>query len=159
MAGRHFTDPETKYFDDFRQGDTITTRSRTIEMSDILNFAALTGDFYPLHIDGEAAAKGRFGSRIAHGPLTFSIAVGLMGMTDYYGDGIVALKEISSLRALKPVLPGDTLHVLAEVKMTEAGDNPKYGTVAVLYSVTNQRSEVVMTFLQTMLAKKKPIGD
>lgn len=158
MTGRHFRDPEARYFEDFRVGDIIETRRRTVEISDISSFAGLTGDYYPLHIDAVSSGKSRFGSRIAHGPLTFAIAVGLMGLTDYYGDGIVALKGIDNLRALKPVLPGDTLRVIAEVTLAEGDESPKYGTIAVVYTVMNQRDEAVMTFLQTMLAKKKPSG-
>ena len=34
---------------------------RTIDIGDISNFAQLTGDYYPLHIDEEAGKAGRFG--------------------------------------------------------------------------------------------------
>jgi 3-hydroxybutyryl-CoA dehydratase len=152
---REFSDPPQKSFEDFEQGDIVTTRRRTVEMSDIVNFASLTGDFYPLHIDAVACADGRFKSRIAHGPLTFSLAVGLVGMTGYYGDAIVALKEITELRATAPVLPGDTLHVRAVVEVVDGTKSEKAGLIAVRYAVINQRDEQVMTFLQTMLAKKK----
>ncbi|MCO6381745.1 MaoC/PaaZ C-terminal domain-containing protein [Oceanicola sp. 502str15] len=152
---REFSDPVEKVFEDFQQGDVVTTRRRTVEMSDILNFAALTGDFYPLHIDAVSCAEGRFKSRVAHGPLTFSLAVGLVGMTGYYGDAIVALKEISELRATAPVLPGDTLHVRAVVELADGSKSDKAGLIAVRYAVINQRDEQVMSFLQTMLAKKK----
>ena len=107
-----------------------------------------------MHTDETHAAGTRFGARLAHGPLTFSIAVGLVGMTGYYGDGIVALLEITRLRALAPVLAGDTVHVRAEVTGHEAGENPKYGTITVEYSVRNQREEEVMRFTQVMLARR-----
>lgn len=154
MSGRIFTDPQVRFFEDFQVGDVVITRSRTVGISDITNFATLTGDYYPLHIDEESAKKTRFGTRIAHGPLTFSLAVGLVGLTDYYGDAIVALKEITNLRATKPVLPDDTLHVRAELQEADGSENPKYGTITMLYSVINQHDDVVMTFKQTMLAKK-----
>lgn len=152
---REFRDPPEKFFDDFAQGDVVVTRRRTVEMSDIINFATLTGDFYPLHIDAVACAENRFKSRIAHGPLTFSLAVGLVGLSGYYGDAIVALKEISELRATAPVLPGDTIHVRAVVEVADGSRSEKAGLIAVRYTVINQREEPVMTFLQTMLAKKK----
>jgi 3-hydroxybutyryl-CoA dehydratase len=154
MPNRTFRDPPEKSFADFSEGDVIVTRRRTVEISDIINFAALTGDYYPLHIDAVSAAETRFGSRIAHGPLTFALAVGLVGMTNVYGDAIVALKEITGLRATAPVVPGDTVHVEAVVEETDGSKSEKYGTIAVRYNVKNQRDELVMTFLQTMLAKK-----
>jgi acyl dehydratase len=152
---RVFRDPQPRAFEDFAVGDVILTRGRTVEHADFIAFAGLTGDHYPLHTDEHVAAQSRFGGRIAHGPLTFSIAVGLVGMTGYYGDGIVALLEISTLRALAPVLAGDTLSVRAEVVGHDAGDNPKYGKLSVAYSVRNQREEEVMQFTQIMLARRQ----
>ena len=155
MAGRSFIDPQPKWFEDFEAGDTMTTRGRTVDIGDITNFAGLTGDHYQLHTDGAFMEKNRFGQRIAHGPLTFSLAIGLIGLSGFYGDAIAALVEITGLKALKPVFAGDTLHVVARVDVHDA-TGPKYGTLGVTYSVRNQKDEEVMTFLQTMLAKRRP---
>lgn len=152
--GREFTDPEDKFFEDFEAGDTMTTRGRTVDIGDITNFAGLTGDHYQLHTDAQFMAGNRFGQRIAHGPLTFSLAVGLIGLSGFYGNAIVALIEITGLKATAPVFAGDTVHVVATVKVHEA-TGPKYGTLGVEYSVRNQDGEEVMTFLQTMLAKRR----
>lgn len=154
-GGRTLNDPQDKAFDDFILGDLMVTRGRTVDIGDLTTFAGLTGDYYPLHIDEEFGKSTRFGTRIAHGPLTFAIAVGLVGMSGFYGNAIVALLEIKSLRALKPVLPGDTVKVHAEVVELSAGSNPKYGTLHVNYSVRNQKEEEVMTFLQIMLARRQ----
>lgn len=154
MPERIWGDPQTKNFEDFAIGDVMVTRGRTVDIGDITTFAGLTGDFYPLHIDETHGQKTRFGTRIAHGPLTFAIAVGLVGISNFYGDAIVALLEVRSIRATKPVLPGDTLHVRATVVEHEAGTNPKYGTLGVRYEVKNQKDECVMNFVQVMLAKR-----
>jgi acyl dehydratase len=154
MAGRKFKDPQVKWFEDFELGDTMTTRGRTVDIGDITTFAGLTGDHYQLHTDARFMESSRFGQRIAHGPLTFSLAVGLVGTSGFYGDAIAALVEITGLKASRPVFAGDTLHVVAVVTGIEAtGD--KYGTLAVTYSVRNQADEEVMTFLQSMLAKRR----
>ncbi len=154
MTGRIWNDPQEKTFDDFALGDVVVTRGRTVDIGDLSVFAGLTGDHYPLHIDEEAAKATRFGTRIAHGPLTFAFAVGLVGMSGFYGNAITALIEVRSLKALKPVIPGDTLKVRAEVVELGLGPNPKYGTLHVNYSVRNQRDEEVMVFLQIMLARR-----
>jgi acyl dehydratase len=150
---RSFVDPEPKWFEDFELGDKMTTRGRTVDIGDITNYAGLTGDHYQLHTDAAFMHDSRFGQRIAHGPLTFSLAVGLVGLSGFYGDAIVALVEITALKALKPVFAGDTLHVVATVTTHDAS-GPKYGTLGVTYSVRNQSGDEVMTFLQTMLAKR-----
>lgn len=154
--GRVFNDPQDKCFEDFALGDVVITRGRTVDIGDLTVFAGLTGDHYPLHTDEEYGKSTRFGTRITHGPLTFAFAVGLVGGSGFYGNAVVALVEIQSLRATKPVIPGDTLKVHAEVVALTAGDNPKYGTLQVRYSVRNQRDEEVMSFLQSMLARRRP---
>lgn len=154
--GRVFNDPEDKFFEDFELGDVAITRGRTVDICDLTVFSGLTGDHYPLHTDEEYGKSTRFGTRITHGPLTFALAVGLVGGSGFYGNAVVALVEIRSLRATKPVIPGDTLKVHAEVVELAPGDNPKYGTLHVRYSVRNQRDEEVMNFLQIMLARRRP---
>ena len=158
MSSRKFSDPQGKTFDEFELGDVMVTRGRTIDIGDISNFAQLTGDYYPLHIDEQHAKSTRFGTRIAHGPLTFTIAVGLVGLSGFYGDAITALLEVRSMRATKPVVAGDTLKVQAEVIELKADANPKYGTIGVEYSVRNQRDEEVMIFQQYMLARRRLTG-
>jgi len=155
MPGRIWKDPQDKNFEDFQVGDVMITRGRTVDIGDLTVFAGLTGDHYPLHIDEEFGKSTRFGTRIAHGPLTFSIAVGLVGMSGFYGNAIVALLEIQSMRALKPVVAGDTVKVHAKVVELGEASNPKYGSLHVRYSVRNQREEEVMSFLQIMLAKRQ----
>src|ERR1700730_12215394 len=158
MGGRSWSDPQDKFFEDFATGEVLVTRGRTIDVGDLTAFAGLTGDHYPLHTDEEYAKKTRFGTRIAHGPLTFAIAVGLVGMSGFYGNAIVALVEIERLKALKPVIPGDTLRVHAQVVEVQPGGNPKYGVLHVNYSVRNQREEEVMAFKQVMLARRRSAG-
>jgi acyl dehydratase len=150
------SDPPDRTFEDFALGDVIETRGRTVDASDFIAFAGLTGDHYPLHIDEEFCKGTRFGARIAHGPLTQSIAIGLVGMTGYYGNGIVALLELRRLRALAPVFAGDTIRVRAEVTGHDAGDSPRYGQLTVTYHVLNQKEEEVMEFEQVMLSRRRP---
>ena len=152
---REWRDPAPKTYDEFEVGDTMITRGRTVDIGDLTVFSGLTGDHYPLHTDEQYCSGTRFKTRISHGPLTFAFAVGLVGASGFYGDAIVALIEIKSLRALKPVIPGDTVHVRAQVIQMEAGSNPKYGTLHVNYSVRNQRDEEVMVFEQVMLARRR----
>ena len=154
-TGRDWADPEKKFFEDFALGDVVVTRGRTVDAADISLFAGLTGDHYPLHTDEEYARTTRFGTRIAHGPLTFALAVGLVAISGFYGDAIVALQEVRGLRALKPVVAGDTLVVHAAVTDVSDAKGPKYGTLGVTYSVRNQRREDVMVFDQIMLARRK----
>jgi len=44
--------------------------SRTVTAADIANYAGVSGDMNPLHLDDEFGASTQFGSRIAHGMLS-----------------------------------------------------------------------------------------
>jgi 3-hydroxybutyryl-CoA dehydratase len=148
--------PIQRALEDFAPGDFVISPARTIEASDISTFAGLTGDFYPLHVDEEFAKSTQFGCRIAHGPLTFGIATGLVFLSGYYGMAIKAMLECRQLRALKPVRPGDTIRVKATI--TDVGEWKKsasLGTLTVNYSVLNHRDEEVMTYTIVMLASKR----
>ena len=144
-----------KRFEDFTVGTTIVSPGRTIEAADINAFAGLTGDFYPLHVDEEKARETRFGGRIAHGPLTFSMAVGLVGLSGFYGDAVEALLGVDELRAHRPVFPGDTIRVHVTVTGAEPGAKPRFGKLTLAYSVRNQRAEEVMTFTFVVLMRRR----
>ena len=69
---------ECAYFEDFRVGDRVVSPARTITETDIVLFAALTGDWQAIHTDAIYAKHTMFGERIAHGLLTLAISGGLM---------------------------------------------------------------------------------
>ena len=73
---------ETKYFEDLNVGDRTTSAARTVTEADIVNFAGLSGDYNPIHIDETFAENSPFKQRIAHGLLVLSIASGLFTNTD-----------------------------------------------------------------------------
>jgi len=147
-------------FEDYYVGQEIRTAGRTIEMSDILAFAGLTGDHYPLHTDEEFAATTPFGTRVAHGPLTYAMAVGLIALSNFYGHAVLAMRECQELRARRPVFPGDTIHVEATVTGHEPSSRPEAGIMTVHYSVVNQKAEQVMTFRMVVLVRRRlPVTD
>ena len=141
-----------KYFEDFTVGEIVVTRARTITETDIVNFAALTGDWYPLHTDVEYAQKGPFGERIAHGLLILSIANGLMPLYDM---AIVAFYGMDKVRFTAPTKIGDTIHV--ELEVVEKQDKGDIGGVITLKEyVKNQRGENVALSTKKVLIGKRP---
>ena len=141
-----------KYFEDFNVGEIAVTRARTVTEADIVNFAALTGDWYPLHTDIEYAKKGPFGERIAHGMLVISFAIGLMPL---YEMAIVAFYGMDKLRFTAPTKIGDTIHV--ELQVMEKQDKGDIGGVVSLkQSVKNQSGENVAISTMKVLIAKRP---
>jgi acyl dehydratase len=136
----------SKYGDDFNVGDVYTTPSITVTETHVVNWACLTMDFYPLHMDKEYAAKTQFGQRLAHGPLIFGMAVGLVSMAGFAGDLAVAWLGVDNLKMLAPVFIGDTITVIVEVLEKKPTSKPDKGVQTWRYSVKNQRGETVMVF-------------
>ena len=69
---------ELKY-EDIQIGDTAVF-SKTISEFDIYQFAGITGDFNPMHVNKEFAEKTIFKERIAHGILSGSFISTVLGM-------------------------------------------------------------------------------
>jgi 3-hydroxybutyryl-CoA dehydratase len=151
MSNPVWKDPFERRFEDFAIGDVVVTRGRTVDVGDFTTFSGLTGDHYPLHTDQQYAEGTQFGARIAHGPLTFTLAVGLVGMSGFYGDAVIALLGVDGLRAKKPVFAGDTVHVKATILDAKKNESGRSGAVTVGYSVINQHDEEVMYFEQKNL--------
>ncbi len=105
----------------------------------IVQYAAGSGDFNPIHHDEMFATKAAgYPSVFAHGMLT----MGLTGkmLTDWLGDGVL---ERFGVRFVKQVFPGDTLTAKGVVRaVAERGD---HGVVEIDLVTTNQRGEPVVT--------------
>ena len=98
-----------KYWDDFEIGETTNTDAITLTETHLVNWAGLTMDFYPLHMDEEFAKKTQFGRRIAHGPLIFAMAVGLMAKSNIFQDSIIAWLGVENMRIPLPTFTSVTL--------------------------------------------------
>jgi len=90
----------------------VATRSLTVTEDSVRTFAALTGDYNPLHFDPEFAAGTKFGRLVAQGGLTTGILHALVAM-DMPGPGTVFLSQTWKFTA--PVYIGDTITARAEV--------------------------------------------
>ncbi len=140
-----------RYFDELEVGDSFTTKGRTITEADIVNFAALTWDTYPLHVDAEWASKTMFGERIAHGMLVLSYAAGLVPMTP---GPIVAFYGMEKVRFFAPTKIGDTIHVQVELKEKEERDE-NLGLATFHNTILNQRDETVAKSINKVVLKRR----
>jgi len=95
------------FFEDLSIGMTETL-TKTIDSSDVVGFAAVTGDRNPIHLSEHFAAKTPFGTRIAHGLYTASLISAVLG-TRLPGPGAVYISQTLNFRA--PVKIGDTVAV------------------------------------------------
>lgn len=141
-----------KYFEDYTVGESSITRGRTVTEADIVNFAGLSGDSYPLHMDEEFAKKSIFGKRIAHGFLVLSIASGLFPLHE---TAIVAFYGMDEVRFTMPTFISDTLRCRLTI-MDKKDKGEKGGVVTFKQEVMNQNEQTVSSCLmKVMIAKKK----
>ncbi len=131
---------EVLHFEDVRRGDRWISPTRTVTRSDVSQFAHLTGDFNPLHMDDDFAKESMFRRPIAHGLLGLSFAAGLGSASPLVDT--VAFLGVSEWKFLKPVYFGDRVHVVTEILEMEPKGR-KRGSVVWKRSLVNQRGEVV----------------
>jgi 3-hydroxybutyryl-CoA dehydratase len=140
-----------KYFNDYEVGETWRSKGRTITEADIVNFASLSGDWYPLHTDQEYAKQTPFKQRIAHGMLVLSAVSGLL----LFEPGVVvAFYGIENLRFVKPTFIGDTIHVEMTVTALEDKGNGT-GVVSARQEVKKQTGETVAVSIVKVLLNKQ----
>ena len=142
------------YWEEWKIGAEFITSARTITETDIINFAGISGDYNPLHIDEEFCRNTQFGTRIAHGPLVYSIATGLIFQLHLYDDTLIAFLGFDSLKFTKPVKIGDTIHARVEVIEKRETSKSDRGIMKRLLQVLNQNNELVQEGVQAFLLKR-----
>ena len=78
MRVRDDADTAHLLFEDLSVGMTEALK-KTINSSDVVGFAEVTGDRNPIHLSEHFAAKTPFGTRIAHGLYTASLISAVLG--------------------------------------------------------------------------------
>lgn len=138
-------------YEEYRLGQTWTTQRRTVTEADVVMFCGVSGDFNPLHSDEEHCRETRFGTRIAHGPLGMSMAIGLMSQLNLINGTALGLLNLNwDFRG--PIRLGDTIYARVTtdaLRRTKAGD----GIVTLRFDVINQKDEKVQEGTATLLMK------
>jgi 3-hydroxybutyryl-CoA dehydratase len=128
-------------FDELSVGDEWESPRRTVTEADVVNFAGVSGDFNPIHMDHETAATGPFRRPIAHGLLGLAIASGL-GTSSPRVDTLAFL-AITEWKFLQPIFFGDTLRVLTRVDALEPKSRGRRGIVTWRRRIVNQHGATV----------------
>jgi oxepin-CoA hydrolase/3-oxo-5,6-dehydrosuberyl-CoA semialdehyde dehydrogenase len=145
--------PFRRDYDALQVGESVHTTSRVITLADIEQFANFTGDKFYAHMDEDAAkANPFFQGRVAHGYLILSFAAGLF--VDPEPGPLLANYGLDNLRFLKPVSPGDAIHVRITVKEKREARMPEYGEVRWDVEILDQDEQTVARYdLLTMSAR------
>jgi acyl dehydratase len=142
------------YFDDVAVGQEWLSLGRTVTEADIVNFAGISGDFNPIHVDHEFAKSTPFRRPIAHGTLVMAIGSGL-GTTSP-PMRTVAFLGIRDWRFIGTVFPGDTIKLRAKVLAKELRGRAKRGEIVWHRALVNQDGKVVQEGTTVTLVECRP---
>jgi acyl dehydratase len=135
-----------EWFDDLKIGMRFKTGETTVRMEDIKRFAS-EFDPQPFHLDEAAAEKTVFKGLAASGWHTAAIVMNLVVQARPFGPHPLLGLGVDDLRWMKPVRPGDTLHVEGEVVELIPSRSKPQGIVRVKWTAYNQKGEAVYTFI------------
>ena len=107
--------------------------SRVVTQQDIQDFADVSGDDNPVHLDEEFAKETMFRGCIAHGMLSAGYISTVIG-TKLPGPGVIYLGQ--QLKFLAPVRAGDT--VITTATVTKVNTEKRRATLETICSVDNK---------------------
>ena len=145
-----FTDHHL-FFNDVEVGQEWETQGRTVTQADIVNFAGLSGDYNPIHMDHEFAKRSHFQQPIAHGLLVQSIASGLS--THLPLMRTVALLSVREWHSRGPVFIGDTIRVKIKVLDKEIRGKGRRGSITWQRQIVNQADRIVQEGISVTLVE------
>lgn len=143
------------FFDDFAVGDRFQSGSIEIHQEAILAFAELY-DPQPFHTDPDYAQGTIFGGLIASGWQALSETFTKAVEGGFLKSGGLSSDGLEDLRWLKPVRPGDALHLEFDVlETTTIGLPDDRGRVLFDVSALNQSNEVVMSYKLRAIVRRR----
>lgn len=129
------------FFDDVNVGQEWESLARTVTQTDIVNFAGVSGDYNPIHMDHEFAKTTPFRQVMAQGLLVLSMASGLGMMAPPMRT--LAFLSIQEWHFREPVFIGDTIRVRSQVLKREERARGRRGIITWHRQILNQEGKIV----------------
>lgn len=137
-------------FEEIRVGDRADFPV-TVTPDMVRQFADVTGDRNPLHLDEVWAQQGVYQGRIAHGMLLAGFFSRLVGM---YLPGLHCVYLSQESRFLLPIRPGETVTVRGEVIQKSESSR----TLTLRTQVTNQQGRVAVDGTAVVMVERRNRG-
>ncbi len=129
------------FFDDVEVGQEWESLGRTITQGDIVNYAGLSGDFNPIHMDHEFAKTTPFRKPIAQGLLILAIGSGLGLMAPPIRT--LAFLHVRDWQFKAPVFIGDTIRLRSKVLEKQERSRGRRGVITWLRQIINQDGKII----------------
>jgi acyl dehydratase len=144
-----------EWFDDLKLGMSFKSGETTVSKEDILRFAR-EFDPQPFHLDDEAARHTMLGGLSASGWHTAAISMNLAVQTRPFGPHPLLGAGVDDLRWMKPVRPGDRLHLEGEVVELVPSKTKPQGIARIKWTAYNQNGEAVYSFNPIAIVPRRP---
>jgi 3-hydroxybutyryl-CoA dehydratase len=118
-------------------GDVSAVTRRSVSLEEVRQFAQLTGDFEPIHVDPEHARKSPYGKCIAHGVLVLGLMADNLLSEERVGPNVSY--GYDRVRFIRPVLVGST--ILTQGKIIEK--RPDRNEIIVEETCKNEQGEML----------------
>lgn len=145
------------WYDDCEVGHVFEFGKVTMTKEEIIDFARKY-DPQPFHVDEEAATASMYGGIIASGWHTVSVCMRLI-VDNMMGpdSGSIGSPGLSEVSWPKPVRPGDTLRLRAEIlEKIPSKSKPDRGFWRVRFAALNQNDEEVAVMVPLQYFLKRP---
>ena len=148
--------PGPCYFEDLAVGQRYSGGTASLDVAAIKAFAAAF-DPQPFHLDEVAGKASVFGQLVASGWHTMALTMRMLVEGELRSLwGLVGLGA-DELRWPRPVVPGDVLGVAWEVlAVRPSSSRADRGTARLRVTTRNQRDEIVLTLITTILLPRRP---
>lgn len=145
-----------KYFDEFVVGEEYVTPGRTLTETDVVMFAAMSGDYNELHTSEAFGKTTQFGRRIGHGLLGLAVSHGLFFRLGLVEGTAIAFLGIDSWKFEAPFFPGDTIRVKVRVaEKTPSRSKPDRGVVKFFFQVVKEEETVIQSGYKSIMIRRK----
>jgi acyl dehydratase len=137
------TNTKNLYWDDVEIGYSVRSGVRTITQKDVDVFGEVTGDHHPLHSDVEFCKTTAYGRPIAHGLFGVSLMEGLKNQLKLYDRTSLGSLGWDKIRFMKPLFPGDSVHLLITFVSKRETKKADRGIVWEKIELKNQNDETL----------------
>ena len=150
---------EVLFFEDIEIGRVLHSVSHIVTPQDIADFARLTYDRTPLHVDEGYARTTLFGRTVAHGLYGLALIEGLKSVSGFFDQTTIASVSWDKVQFRKPIYPGD--EVRAVWQFTKTLEQPEKGRGVVIEAtrLVNQRGATVTSAVHTFIVRKRGLRD
>jgi acyl dehydratase len=145
------------FYEDAPVGLSFDTDGILVTESHVVQFAGLSGDFFPLHMDDEFARSLGFRGRIAHGLLGLILLDGLKNRATQRFQSVASLSWQWNFR--QPIYPGDRIHghlTVTDKRLTRKGNR---GILTLALELRNGQGEVLQDGTNLLLVRTWASGE